>query len=456
MKKIQQLETILPGFAALDLGATAIHAAAADTAVAVFETTTAGLRRLAAWLTAHGVHAVAFEATGVYWIPVHDQLQAAGFALTLFHGAHARNLPGKKSDFSDCQWHAVLFSHGLLRACFIPAAAVRALRAYARLREDHLEQAAMCVQHLQRALDCMNVRLHTGSPIRLQPLVPGTATSVISQLHGVSGLRVIEAILAGERDPKTLAALCDAQILKRSRAEVEASLEGHWQEHHLFALAQALEAYRFHHAQIAGCDARLETQLRALNTTRPPVAPVDQRKIKKVRHNAPQIAGLHGQLHQLCLGRDASVLPGITPLGWLKLAAELGPDLSAWPSAKHFVSWLGLAPNRHQSGQRRRRVPRRHTRAGQIFREAALSIARSKHLALGGHYRRVRGRRGEAVAMVATARKVAELYYLAMTRGLDYVEQGLARYEQHCREQEQHRLRKFAARLGFTLVPKEN
>lgn len=440
MKKIQQLETILPGFAALDLGATTIHAATADTPVAVFGTTTVELRRLAAWLTTHGVHAVAFEATGVYWIPVHDQLQAAGFAVTLFHGAHARNLPGKKSDFSDPQWHAVLLSHGLLRACFIPAEEVRALRAYARLREDHLEQAAMCVQHLQRALDCMNVRLHTE----------------ISQLHGVSGLRVIEAILAGERDPKTLAALCDAQILKRSRAEVEASLEGHWQEHHLFALGQALEAYRFHHAQIAGCDARLEAQLRALNATRPPVAPVDHRKIKKVRHNAPQIVGLHGHLHQLCLGRDASVLPGITPLGWLKLAAELGPDLSAWPSAKHFVSWLGLAPNRHQSGQRRRRVPRRHTRAGQIFREAALSIARSKHLALGGHYRRLRGRRGEAVAMVATARKLAELYYLAMTRGLDYVEQGLARYEQHCREQEQHRLRKFAARLGFTLVPKEN
>jgi transposase len=438
--KIHQLDTILAGFAALDLGATSIHAAAANTPVAVFGTTTAELRRLCAWLHEHGVQRVAFEATGVYWIPVHDQLQAAGFKVLLFHGAHARNLPGKKSDFSDCQWHAVLFSHGLLRACFIPAEEVRALRAYARLREDHLEQAAMCVQHMQRALDCMNVRLHT----------------VISQLHGVSGLRVIEAILAGERDPKTLAAHCDAQILKRSRAEVEASLEGQWQEHHLFALRQALEAYRFHHGQIAACDARLEGQLKALGAARPAVKPVDPKKIKKVRHNAPAIAGLHGHLHRLCGGRDASVLPGLTPLGWMKLAAELGPDLSAWPNAKAFTSWLGLAPNRHQSGQRRRRVPRRHTRAGQIFREAALSIARSKHLALGGCYRRIRGRRGEPVAMVALARKVAELYYLALTRGLDYVEQGLERYEAHCRQQQQHRLRKFASRLGFNLVPKNN
>jgi transposase len=436
---IHQLDTILPGFAALDLGATQIHAATAGTPVAVFGTTTAELRRLGAWLSTHSVRHVAMEATGVYWIPVHDQLQHAGFVPTLFHGAHARNLPGKKSDFSDCQWHAVLHSHGLLRPCFIAPEAVRALRAYARLREDHLEQAAMCVAHLQRALDCMNVRLHT----------------VISQLHGVSGLRVIEAILAGERDPKTLTALCDAQILKRRRAEVEASLEGHWQEHHLFALRQALEAYRFHHAQIAGCDARIEEQLRALTAPLPVPAPVDKKKIKKVRHNAPKIEGLHGHLHRLCLGHDASVLPGLTPLSWMKLTAELGPDLSAWKTPKAFTSWLGLAPNRHQSGQRRRRVPRRHTRAGQIFREAAQSIARSKHLALGGCYRRLRGRRGEAVAMVAIARKLAELYYLALTRGLAYVEAGLQRYEEHCREQEKHRLRKFAARLGCDLVPRK-
>lgn len=435
--KIQQLDTILPGFAALDLGATQIHAAAADAPVKVFGTTTSELRRLAAWLRERGVQHVAFEATGVYWIPVHDQLQSAGFDVLLFHGAHARNLPGKKSDFADCQWHAVLFSHGLLRACFIPTEEVRALRTYARLREDHLEQAAMRIQHLQRALDCMNVRLHT----------------VISQLHGVSGLRVIEAILAGERDPKALAALCDEQILKRKRAEVEASLEGHWQEPHLFALRQALEAWRFHHAQMAACDARLEAGLQQLAATQPPVPPVDPKTVKKVRHNAPQIADLHGHLHRLCGGHDASVLPGLTPLSWLKLTAELGPDLSAWPNAKAFTSWLGLAPGKRQSGQRSRRVTRRKTRAGQIFREGALSITRSKYLALGGCYRRIRGRRGEAVAILAIARKLAHLYYLAITKGLAYVEQGLVEYEAHCRAQEQHRLRKFATRLGFNLVP---
>lgn len=437
--KIHQLDTILAGFAALDLGATSIHAATAGTPAAVFGTTTAELRRLCAWLTAHGARQVAFEATGVYWVPVHDQLQAAGFAVTLFHGAHARNLPGKKSDFSDGQRHAVLHRHGLLRACFIPPEEIRGLRAYARLREDHLEQAAMCVAHLQRALDLMKVRLHT----------------VISQLHGVSGLRVIEAILAGGRDPQALAAPCDAQILKTKRAAVEASLEGHWPEPHLFALAQALEAWRFHHGQIAACAARLEAPLRALSAPLPAVAPVDRRKIKKARHNAPQIQGLHGHRHPLCGGRDASVLPGLTPLGWMKLAAELGPDLSAWQSRQAFTNWLGLSPGRHQSGRRRRRVPRRHTRAGQIFREGALRIARSKYLALGGCCRRIRGRRGEAVASVAIARKLAGLYSLAMTKGLDYVEKGLEACEAHCREQERHRLRKFAARLGYDLIKKQ-
>jgi transposase len=435
--KIQQLDTILPGFAALDLGATQIHAATLNAPVTVFGTTTAELRRLSLWLQRHGVHSVAFEATGVYWIPVYDQLQKAGFAILLFHGAHARHLPGKKSDFADCQWHAVLFSHGLLRACYIPPEEVRALRTYARLRDDHLEQAAMSVQHMQRALDCMNVRLHT----------------VISQLHGVSGLRIIEAILAGERDPKALAALCEGQILNQKRAQVEASLEGQWKEDHLFELRLALETWRFHHAQMAACDARLEADLQKLAAACPPVEPVDPKLIKKVRHNAPQIANLHGLLHRLSGGRDASFLPGFTPLSWMKLTAELGFDLSAWRSTKAFTTWLGLSPGKNQSGQRSRRVPRRKTRAGQIFREAALSIARSKHLALGGCYRRIRGRRGEAVAIVAIARKLAQLYYLAMTKGLHFVEQGLANYEAHCRAQEQHRLRKFAARLGFELVP---
>jgi len=392
---------------------------------------------LSQWLKDHGVHSVAMEATGVYWIPVHDRLQADGFKVTLFHGAHARNLPGRKTDVSDAQWHAMLHSHGLLRACFIPPEPIRKLRAYYRLREDHLEMAAAHVAHMQRALDLMNVRLH----------------HVLSQLHGVSGLRVIDAILDGQRDPAVLAALCDAQILHKKKAEVLASLEGDWQEHHLFALRQALEAYRFYHRQIAVCDAQVAALLDQLNAGRPPRSAQPGQKVKKVRHNAPQIANLHGQLLTLTGGRDATLLPGFSPLGWMKLIGEAGTDLSAFADENHFTAWAGLAPQRHQSGKRQRRRGRAKTKIGQIFREAALSIAKSKHLALGGFYRRIKGRRGAAVAIVATARKLAALYYRAMTRGFDYVEQGLAQYEANCRAQSERHVKKLAARLGFNLVP---
>ena len=191
------IDTILPGFAALDLGATKIFAATAAAPVKVFGTFTAELRALSAWLQARQVRSVAMEATGVYWVPVHDQLQADGFTVTLFHGAHARHLPGRKSDVSDPQWHAMLHSHGLLRPCFIPAEPIRKLRSFYRLREDHLSMAGAHIAHMQRALDLMNVRLH----------------HVLSQLHGVSGLRVLDAILAGQREPAVLAALCEAQGL---------------------------------------------------------------------------------------------------------------------------------------------------------------------------------------------------------------------------------------------------
>jgi hypothetical protein len=283
---------------------------------------------------------------------------------------------------------------------------------------------------------------------------------VISQIQGVSGLRVIEAILAGERDAVKLAALCEAQILKRKRDEVVASLEGNWEPHHLFALRHGLEGYRFYRQQMVDCDAEIERLLQRLlaekdtsapEAVKPPAHALKSCKI--VRHNAPVIDNLHGQLVDLCDGRDATALPGISPLGFLKLIGELGTDLSAWPSEKHFTAWLGLAPGRNDSGKRRRRVKRRKTVAGQIFREGALSLTRSKHLALGAFYRRVKGRKGAAVALTALARKLAELYYRAMTKGLDYVEQGVQQYELAYRQQAVRRVEKLARQLGLTVVP---
>ncbi len=259
------IETIHPGYGAIDIGQEKIFVACGETVeVRSFQTFSADLEVAAAYLQERGVRRVAMEATGVYWIPLHDLLQAKGLEVTVFNGAHARNMPGRKSDVQDCQWHAMLHSHGLLVSCFIPTEEIRQLRCFYRLREDHLSIAGAHIQHMQRALDLMNIRLHV----------------VISQLHGVSGLRVIRAILEGERDPEVLSALCDAQILKRKREQVIKSLQGQWQEHHLFALRQALEGYDFALTQVRACDEQIATLLRQINRDQTPQKPEEGRKIR--------------------------------------------------------------------------------------------------------------------------------------------------------------------------------
>lgn len=433
------VDRILPGLAAIDIGQEKFYVAVAEQPVCNFGTFTGDIKRLAEYLHVHQVRRVAMEATGVYWIPVHDQLQAAGFEVMLFNGLHARNLPGRKTDVQDCQWHAMLHSQGLLKPCFVPPPQIRELRSYYRLREDHLEMAGSHVQHMQKALDLMNVKLHT----------------VISQIHGVSGLKVIEAILAGERDAHRLANLCATQILNKKRHQVVASLEGDWQEHHLFALRQAVEGYKFYQTQVIACDQQIERLLQAWTKDQEPRQPGKNDKVKETRHNAPHITDLNGLLLTLCEGRDPTQISGIGPLSHLKLIGELGTDLSRWPTRKRFVSWLGLAVGRRDSGKQRRNVKPPKTKAGQIFREAALSVAKSKYTALGGFYRRVKGRRGHAIAIKALARKLAEYYYDVMTKGQHHVEIGLQRYTEMMRERTEKYIRKMASQLGLTLVSLE-
>jgi transposase len=432
------IDKIKPGFAAIDIGKEKIFVACAgDEKVRSFLTFTDDLHLTAAYLREHKVTRVAMEATGVYWIPIHDLLESQGLKVTVFNGAHARNMPGRKSDVMDCQWHAMLHSHGLLTPCFIPPEDIRQLRCIYRLRDDHLTHAAAHVQHMQRAFDLMNVRLH----------------DVISQIHGVSGLRVIRAILAGQRDPVALSELCDMMILKKKRQEVIKSLHGNWQSHHLFVLRQALEGYEFCQRQMEACDQQIEALLERINKDRPPSAPSAGGKLKRIRHNAPQIDDLHGQLVTMTGGRDVAQLPGFTALGFMKVVAETGTDLSAWRTEKHFTSWLGLAPGSHQSGKRRKRVKRKKTRAGQIFREAVMSLAKSKYLALGAAYRRLKARKGAAIAATAIARKLAVLYYNLMTKGLTYVEKGIAAYETQYKEQTLRYMQKTAQKFGFCLTP---
>ncbi len=433
--------TLNPHAAGIDAGSTQFFVAVPDGTVTCFGSFTADLHRLRDHLKAHGVTTVAIEATGVYWLALYEVLEAAGVDVCVVNGAHVKNVPGRKSDVQDCQWLQQLHACALLRKSFVPPEQIRALRSYTRLRDDHIRTGAMYVHLMQKALDQLNVKLHT----------------VISQIQGVSGLAVVRAILQGEREAAKLASLCDESILKKKRREVERSLQGVWKDEHLFALKQALGGWEFCQAQVSECDAAITAQLTELTRDLPTPPPPDDSAPQKKngpRHHVPQVPGLHESLLTLTGGRDAAQLPGFTISSWLKLLSEVGTDLSRWRNEKAFCSWLGLSPGKERSGKMQRRARRRpKTAAGQIFRLAAQSIARSKYLALGGFYRRLKARTCAAVANLATARKLAVLFYHAMREGLAYVERGLQAYEAAYRHSQERFLQKRAAELGFTLMP---
>jgi len=421
----------------VDVGSEQMHVSIAGGPPEVFGTFTTELHRLRDWLQERGVKSVAMEATGVYWLPLYGVLESAGMKVSMVNGKQTRNLPGRKTDMKDCQWGATLHAHGLLQAGFVPPAQIRCLQDYLRLRADHLASGAACVQHQQKALERMNVKLH----------------DVISSLVGESGIKVIEAILAGERDPERLLELCDVRIKKKKADRVKESLRGTWAEEHLFALRQAVENWRHYQGQIAACDRQREAVLRQINGPDQPGDPLPPPALKRGGANAPQIDGLHGLLFKLCGSKDLTVLPAHTDYSLLQLVGETGTDLSQWPTEKQFTAWLGLAPGSHQSGKRHRSVRRKRNRAGRLFCMMARSLAQSKNIALGGFYRRMAARRGGLVATVALARKLATLYWRVMVKGLSYVEAGLKAYEDQVLETKCRALKRLAKQLGRIVLP---
>lgn len=435
------LKTINPHAAGIDVGSEQLHVAVVDGAVQVFETFTASLHALRDHLRAAGVTTVAMEATGVYWLPVYEVLEAAGLEVCVVNGAHVKSLPGRKSDVADCQWLAELHSHGLLRSGFVPPQIIRRLRDYQRLRHDHISMGSAHIQHMQKALDRMNVKIH----------------EVLSDLTGVSGLRLVRAIVAGERRPAVLLGLCDAQILRQKRQRMRQALEGNWQAEHVFALQQAVQGWDFYQQQMAACDQQIAHVLHEIAALAPPPPAAaggsERGAHKRIYHNAPQIPALHDLLLQICGGQDLSTLPALTDYSVLQLLSEVGTDMSRWPTVKHFTAWLGLAPSSRRSGKRHRREKRFRNRAAQLFCVVARSLARSKYLALGGFYRRLRAVRGPEVADIAAARKIAVLFYNTLRYGRGYVEQGLQQYEAAYREQCLRRLQRNARQFGLTLVP---
>lgn len=431
------LSKINPHCAGIDVGSESIFIGLEDRDVASFGTFTDDYLKAIAYLNEHHITAVAMEATGVYWITLFDMLEAAGIAVTLVNGKQVKYLPGRKSDVADCQWLQQLHCFGLLRPCFIPDDLTRQLRTYTRLRADHLSMASSHIQHMHKALTLMNIKLQ----------------NVISQLHGASGMRIMTAIVQGERDPQHLADLCETSILKTKRDRVVASLKGNFKSEHIFALKQALGAYNFYQSQIGECDKQIEALLSAHTDDKP--TPSKLTTPKNIRHNAPKIDDLHTKLMKMTDGNDPSQITGLTDKTLLELIAETGVQLQDhWRSEKQFASWAALAPSMHQSGKSNRRKKfKKNSRAGQIFREAALSISASKHSALSAFFRRMKAKKGFLHAMKATARKIAVIYYRIMTKGIAFVERGIELYQQRFKEQQLRLLHKKARSLGLQLVP---
>lgn len=433
------LERLHPHAAGIDCGS-AEHFVAVPpdrdaTPVRSFATFTGDLHRLAEWLTACRVTHVAMEATGVYWIPVFEILEARGFQVILVNARHVKNLPGRKSDVSDCEWLRDLHILGLLRGSFRPADGIAALRGYLRHRATLIECAGALVQRMQKALVQMNVQL---------PLV-------VSDITGVTGLRILRDIVAGRRDPAQLAQHRDYRC-RASEAEIVAALTGNYRAEHVFVLQQNLELFDVYQRQLAACDTAIETHLAHLTAaTTPTTALPPARRRQKPRENEPRF-DLRSPLHQLT-GADLSQIDGIGPYNALRLLSEIGTDMSRWPTEKHFTSWLTLAPHNKISGGRllSSRTQPSANRAAAILRLAVMNAGRTQ-TALGAFYRRVAFRIGKAKAITATARKLAILVYRTLKEGLVYADPGADAYDTQHRTRVIRGLRQRAQNLGFGLI----
>lgn len=435
------MEKLRKNASGIDIGSGHIFVSVESEPVRSFETFTESFYQARDYLLSKGIETVAMEATGVYWVILYDILEQAGIDVWLVDGRQTKQVPGRKTDVKDCSWIRQLHSYGLLNRCFVPDDGVKEIRAYQRIREDHIRSASMHINHMQKALTEMNIRLK----------------EVLSKIHGASGLSIIEAILAGERDAKKLLSLCHSSIREKKAKAVMQSLHGYYTSSGLFALKQAYDGYQFYQQQIKACDQQLQQAMEKINDfhddehTQKAITSTKNRKT--IRHNKPNVKYLGGHLLKIFSGVDATSLPGITDYTWLQLYSEVGKDLNNWPTEKHFTSWLGLSPGQHQSGKKNKtRNKKYRPKAGQIFRTIAQSLIESKKIALGAFGRRLKSKRGPGIAIKAVARKLAVLFWRLMVKGLDYTEKGIKDYEEKLKTQKEKWLMKNAKELGYQIV----
>jgi len=413
-----------------------------------FGSWTAGLEAMAQWLKDCRIRTVVMQSTGVYWIALLDVLKQHGLEVNLVDARGTKNVPGRKSDVQECQWLRKLHTYGLLRPCFLPPPEIHAVRTLWRLRMQHIRDAGRCIQQMQKAMIQMNVQLH----------------NALSDISGVSGQAIIRAVLKGERDAKLLAKLRDPRC-QASEEEIVQSLQGNWKEDVLFELQQAVDAYDFCQQQMEKCDKQLQRYMVALPARAPvPTAPASaspppstkegkQGRARKPRRKSHPAFDLATELERI-LGANPITIDGIDVLTIQTVLAEVGPDLSAWKTERHWTSWLNLAPKRDISGGRVIRHVRQHhtNRAGNAFRMAAQSLVRSQSY-LGARYRYLRAKLGGLKAVKAMARYLACLYYRLLTQGQIWVDRGTEEFNRRSQQRELSALERKARKHGMQLVP---
>ncbi len=442
MGELQTLPLIYPNLAGIDIGSrehyVSVPADRSAQPVRTFGCTTPELQELALWLKMCGITHVVMESTGVYWVPVALVLEDAGFTVALVDAREAHRLSARKTDVYDCQWIRQLYACGLLRSAFRPDSQILPLRSYWRQRHELVSMCATSIQHMQKALELMNVQLH----------------KVLADITGVTGMRIVRAIVLGHRDPREFAQMIHPNC-KSTPAQFMDALTGHYTQEQVFALSQALRRYHLYHEQIAELDQQLCRALQHFNPAPSPQGEAPATKPAaydgKRRKNQAHF-DLAGELCRIT-GVDLTRIEGVDALTAFTVITEQGTDMSRFPTEADFASHLGLCPNNQITGGRvrKRRTRRVHSRAAEALRLAAQSLARSKS-ALGAFYRRIRARSDAAHANVATAHKLAKIIYRLLKYGEQYIARGQEQYEQHYRQRLLHNLKKQAKTLGCEIL----
>ncbi|MEW5624835.1 IS110-like element ISPpu9 family transposase [Pseudomonas putida] len=433
----QRFTVVHPDCAAIDVGGRE-HFVAVDprheNPVQSFTSFTDDLLKMANWLESLGIKVVAMESTGVYWIPIYEILSERGFEVYLVNARATRQITGRKSDVLDCQWIWQLMTHGLLRGAFRPDDLTCCVRSLVRQRASKVKDQAQTLNRMQKAMSQMNIQL----------------ANVISDISGVTGMKILRAICAGERDPVQLAELTDRRI-KAGKEAVARSLHGNWRREHLHALTQELAAYDFLEQQIADCDDAIKAALEQLPVLQNKPEP-SNKPLRSPHRNSAQQTELHQTLWKV-LGVDLTAIPTIGVDTALVLAGEIGTDLSRFPSSQHFCSWLGLAPPTRISGGHRLASggPKIVNRAAQALKQAA-SNARNDKGFIGASHRARLTRMDTSCAIKATAHQLARLVYNLLTKKQAYVEKGLEEFETRSQDRQVRALLRKARKLGYQLV----